>query len=273
MASYLQARSQGGEWLVRIEDLDPPREQEGAADLILRTLDRFGMYWDGPVIYQSRRLDVYNAALEQLEAQRHSYPCACSRKDIQESGSAGIEGTLYPGTCRDAPPADLADCAIRVRTHDALIEFEDAWQGRVAHALGSELGDFVVRRRDGWVAYQLAVVVDDAAQGITEVVRGTDLLVSTVRQIHLQRLLDLPTPRYAHLPVAVNERGNKLSKQTDAPALDLDNPLPALRDALRFLNQPLPPQVSDLDGFWQWAIAHWNADAVPHLRQAHWPYP
>jgi len=271
MASYLQARSQGGEWLVRIEDLDPPREQEGATELILRTLDRFGMYWDGPVIYQSRRLDLYNAALEQLDAQRHSYPCACSRKDILAGGFPGIEGTLYPGTCRDAPRVDPTDCAIRVKTGDDLIQFEDAWQGRVAHGLASELGDFVVRRRDGWVAYQLAVVVDDAEQGITEVVRGTDLLISTVRQIHLQRLLNLPTPRYAHLPVAVNERGNKLSKQTDAPALDINDPVPALHDALRFLNQAPPPEVGDLDSFWQWAVAHWDTDAVPRLRQAHWP--
>jgi glutamyl-Q tRNA(Asp) synthetase len=268
VAGFLQARQQGGEWLMRIEDIDPPREVDGAADDILRTLEAFGMYWDGPVVYQSRRADAYLNAIDQLTRLGAIYPCACSRSEIADSSLTGIDGPVYAGTCRDGLPPGRAARALRVRTDDGLIEFSDRWQGVVGRRLQSAFGDFVVKRADGPIAYQLAAAVDDAAQDITEVVRGADLLESTPRQIHLQRLLNVPTPLYAHLPVVVNAGGEKLSKQTAAARVDANHPQPVLSMVLRFLGQDPPAgwQQASLDDFWRYAIVNWRADSVPRER-------
>ncbi len=265
VGSFLQAKSRRGEWLVRMEDLDPPRAAPGAADDILRTLEAFGLYWDGAAVYQSARCEVYKEALAALRRSGVVYGCACTRREIADSSIGGADGPVYPGTCRDGLPEGRLARAWRVRTDGEPIEFQDAWQGTVRRHVATDYGDFVLRRADGLFAYQLAVVVDDAEQGITEVVRGADLLESTARQIHLQRLLDLPTPAYAHLPVAVNERGEKLSKQTRAAPVDRGEPIPALLRALRFLGQQPPTELFDagLESIWRWAVRHWQPDRIP----------
>jgi glutamyl-Q tRNA(Asp) synthetase len=273
VGSFLEARSRGGEWLVRMEDLDLPRTVPGAADDILRTLDAFGLHWDGEVMIQSARNEAYRAALAELEQLGVAYPCACTRKEIADSALSGIDGPVYPGICRAGLPEGRTPRAMRVHTDSSLVGFDDALQGRIAQVLETEVGDFVVRRADGLFAYQLAVVVDDAEQAITHVVRGADLLDSTPRQIYLQKLLSLPTPAYLHLPVAVNERGEKLSKQTLAPAVDRINPVAQLCEVLAFLNQAPPAELkgADLDDFWKWAIAHWCADRLPVVRARQLP--
>lgn len=267
VGSYLDAKHHNGTWLVRMEDLDAPRCVPGAADNILRTLDIFGLHWDGAVLYQSRRAAAYEQALQQLTVCGATYPCTCTRKEIADSALHGIEGPIYPGTCRSGIPQDKEARAWRVRTAPppltlpvSRIEFCDALQGRIIQTLVSEIGDFVVKRADGLFAYQLAVVVDDAFQGITHIVRGSDLLASTPRQIYLQRLLGLATPAYAHLPTAVNARGEKLSKQTLAPPVDAAKPVAPLLRALAFLRQEPPAELSgyDLDSVLGWAIAHWD---------------
>lgn len=237
LASYMEARAANGKWLVRMEDLDKPREQPGAADEILHALDRLGLHWDGPVLFQSARRERYRAVVEDLLRRGFVYPCACTRKELEDSALALDGARIYPGTCRHGLPEGRPVRALRLRTHDAPIGFEDRVQGRIEQRVEREVGDFVVRRADGVFAYQLAVVVDDLDQGVTDVVRGADLLDSTARQIHLQRLLGAPTPGYAHLPVAVNAAGEKLSKQTGARALDLSDPVRELARARRFLGQ------------------------------------
>ena len=273
VGSYLQARVNHGVWRVRMEDLDPPREIPGAADAILRSLERFGLQWDGVVLYQSQRLAAYALVFETLQHRGSIYPCACSRREIADSSVTGIDGPLYPGTCRNGLPADRGPRDWRVRTDDQLIAFDDGLQGRIESHLAQDSGDFVVKRADGFYAYQLAVVADDAAQGITEVVRGCDLLDSTPRQIHLQRLLSLPTPAYLHLPVAVNARGEKLSKQTFAAPLDQAPTVAVLHAALQFLGQnpPVEARTDTLDSLWNWATAHWQAQNIPRLRTATLP--
>jgi glutamyl-Q tRNA(Asp) synthetase len=268
VASYLDARARGGKWIVRIEDIDPPREVPGAADDILRTLEAFGLEWDGAILYQSRRAEAYRAALDALERAGALYGCACTRKEIADSSVMGIEGPVYPGTCRGGPVNGRAPRALRVRTDARTIAFRDRWQGDIVRNLERAFGDFVVRRADGLFAYQLAVVVDDAAQGITDVVRGSDLIESTPRQIYLQHLLGYPTPRYAHLPVAVDGRGEKLSKQTFAAPVNRANPDPALRQALAFLGQDVPTgrDEGSAGSLLAWAVAHWDAGAVPRRR-------
>jgi glutamyl-Q tRNA(Asp) synthetase len=291
VGSYLEAKHHGGRWLLRMEDLDRPREQQGAADAILRTLEACGMGWDGDIMYQSRRDEAYRYALAQLEAQGLVYPCGCSRREIADSyvtfarsahdaplarasgREAGSEGEytgalVYPGTCRAGLAPGKAARAVRLRVDDSAIEFEDALQGSVRQNLATEVGDFVLLRADGLYAYQLAVVVDDSEQGITDVVRGADLLTSTPRQIYLQRLLGLPTPRYLHLPAAVNAAGDKLSKQTLAPPVDARDPVPALAQAMDFLGQAPPAQLAcaSLAEFWDWAFAHWDAQRIARRR-------
>jgi glutamyl-Q tRNA(Asp) synthetase len=240
LASWLDARRHGGRWVVRIEDLDPPREVPGAGDAILRTLEAFGLHWDGPVLYQSARHEAYRAALEHLRREGHAYDCGCTRREISASGRPGLDGPVYPGTCRNGLPAGKRSRAVRLRTGPGSVEFPDRAQGRIRQDVAREVGDFVIRRADGLFAYQLAVVVDDAHQGVTDVVRGADLLDSTPRQILVQRLLDLPTPAYLHHPLVLTPRGEKLSKQTQAPAVDDRNPVPALIRALAFLGEPVP---------------------------------
>jgi len=268
VGSYLQARARAGVWLVRMEDTDPPREVKGAADDILRTLEAFGFEWDGELLYQRTRTEAYRDALNQLDHANALYGCVCSRKEIADSSSTGIDGPVYPGTCRRKPITASGVRAWRVRTEAKHIRFEDRWQGAIERDIARDFGDFVVRRADGLFAYQLAVVVDDAAQGITEVVRGADLLESTPRQIYLQQLLRLPTPAYAHLPVVLNERGEKLSKQTHAAPVERNDPLPALIAAASFLGHPPPPEMRDGDvaSFWRWAIEAWNPEQVPRQR-------
>lgn len=265
LASYLDARHHAGRWLLRMEDIDPPREVAGAADLILRTLEAYGFQWDGPVLYQSRRGDAYRAALDTLLHNGHAYACRCSRREaIEAAAQLKLLPGVYPGTCRSARHEPRADRAIRVIA-EGEVEFNDRLQGRQRQALEREIGDFVVRRADGQWAYQLAVVIDDAAQGVTDIVRGSDLLDSTPRQIHLQHLLRLPTPTYLHLPIAVNTAGEKLSKQTYAPPLDPHRPIPALWQALTFLGQQPPTELQQAEpqALWEWAIAHWQAERIP----------
>lgn len=268
VGSFLEAQSRGGEWLVRMEDLDTPRTVPGAADDILRCLETFGMTWNGAVLCQSTRHDAYREAHGQLRARGALYDCACTRREIADSAVIGIDGPVYPGTCRNGPPAGRKARATRVRTAGARICFDDAVQGTLAQNVEHQVGDFVVQRADSLYAYQLAVVVDDAAQGITDVVRGADLLDSTPRQIWLQRLLELPTPHYAHLPVAVNAAGEKLSKQTRARALDQRAPGPQLIKALRFLGQSVPPELegASVNTLWEWARHHWQPQQIPPLR-------
>jgi glutamyl-Q tRNA(Asp) synthetase len=270
VASYLDAKSRGGEWLVRIEDLDPPRVVRGATDDILRTLEACGMQWDGTIVYQSTRADAYHAALHRLRALGLAYPCACSRREIADSAVGGIEGPVYPGTCRNGLAPEKLARAWRINTGGARIEFDDAIQGRVQQNLETDIGDFVLYRADSVFAYQLAVMIDDAEQGITDIVRGADLLGSTPRQIYLQQLLGLPTPHYCHVPVAVNAAGEKMSKQTLAAPLDAERPLPALTAALRFLGQPPPDDVvrAGVAALWQWAFAYWQRDRIPRVRSA-----
>lgn len=268
VGSYLEAKSHHGEWLVRMEDLDPPREMPGAADAILQALDAYGFEWDGPVLYQSTRSEFYEAALAKLQQDGLLYPCACTRKEIADSALPGIEGPVYPGTCRHGLADGRIPRAWRVRVDTADIAFEDAVQGHVRQNLAKDIGDFVLKRADGYYAYQLAVVLDDAAQRISHVVRGADLLDSTPRQIYLQRRLSLPTPHYAHLPVAVNAAGEKLSKQTLATPLDVARPVPALWQALHFLGQQPATGLlaADLPDLWQWAQSRWRLEDVPSRR-------
>jgi len=268
VGSYLDAKSRHGEWLVRIEDLDPPREVAGAADQILRTLDALELHWDRAVMYQSRRGEAYRAALDQLQRQGALYPCNCSRREISDSALATSSSLVYPGSCRKGMRHGRTEYALRVRTDDVPVEFQDRLQGHCVHRLASEVGDFVLRRADGLYAYQLAVVVDDAEQGVSDVVRGADILDSTPRQIYLQKLLGLATPSYLHLPVAVNTQGEKLSKQTLAPAVEVGEPLPLLFKVLEFLGQEPPHELlqGDLASFWPWAISHWVVARIPAQR-------
>ncbi|BAU47974.1 glutamyl-Q tRNA(Asp) ligase [Sulfurifustis variabilis] len=273
VGSFLEARARRGEWLVRIEDLDPPREPAGAAGDILRTLDAFGLHWDGEVVYQSRRQGAYEAALAELRRLGVLYACGCTRREIADSAVAGVDGPVYPGTCRNGVPAGREGRTLRVRTDDAAIAFEDRMQGRVESRLERDVGDFVLRRADGFYAYQLAVVVDDAAQGVNDVVRGADLLGSTARQIHLQRLLGLPTPAYAHLPIAVDAEGAKLSKQTGAEPVRIEHASELWWDALWFLGQEPPADLrtAPVAVIRDWAIAHWHAAAVPRTAAMRFP--
>lgn len=265
IASYLQAKSAGGRWLLRIEDIDPPREQPGATEDILRALEAYGFAWDGPVLYQSRNGERHRELVRQLVADNGAYRCGCSRRDLADA-ERGPLGTIYPGTCRAGSHASTA--AIRVRTDDTPVAFRDLLQGRQSQQLESESGDFVIRRRDGLIAYQLAVVADDFAEGISQVVRGIDLMDSTPRQIHLQRLLGFPTPQYAHIPVAENAHGQKLSKATGAPPVPVDEPRPTLVTALMALGQRPPRDLagSDLPSIWAWAREHWALAALANRR-------
>jgi len=264
VGSYLDARAHGGEWLVRMEDLDRPRERPGAADDILRTLEAFGFEWDGPVLYQGGRDEAYADAAGRLQAAGLAYPCACTRREVAAAGAAGPEGPVYPGTCRGGLAAGRRTRALRVLTTAEPVEFEDRLLGALREPPGRLSGDFIVRRADGLHAYQLAVVVDDAEQGVNRVVRGADLLASTARQVYLQRLLGLPTPAYMHLPLVRGPDGRKLSKQLGSHPVDRTAPLPALVDALAFLGQPLPEApVGTTRELWAWAVAHWDPDVVP----------
>jgi len=264
VASYLDARAHHGEWLIRIEDIDEGRSVPGADTAILALLDSLGMRSDREVVWQSRRKDVYAAAAERLGA--HAYPCGCNRREILDSrlGVAPDGAAIYPGTCRHGLASGRSMRSLRLRVLDApddAITFVDRFAGPTTQHLASESGDFVLKRADGYWAYQLAVVVDDADQGVTDIVRGFDLIDSTARQIYLQRLLGVPTPRYLHVPVVRNASGEKLSKQTGALAVlpgDEAAAIDALMDAARFLGLPFE-RPATLAGFWERAIPAWSA--------------
>jgi glutamyl-Q tRNA(Asp) synthetase len=271
LGSALEARCHGGRWLVRIEDVDIPRAVPGMAEAILATLERFGFEWDGEVLWQSRRTGTYGAALERLKAAEHVFPCACSRRELAEVPDSALarDGSLrYPGTCRGGLPPDSKPRAWRVRA-EGTIRFEDAVQGWQEEDLFHDVGDYVAFRADGMFAYQLAVVVDDAEQGVTHVVRGADLLGSTARQIHLQKLLGLPVPAYAHLPVATNVAGEKLSKQTLARAVDEGSSSSVLICALGFLGQNPSDELNgaSVSEVWAWALGNWKMGRVPRVLQ------
>lgn len=256
-ASYLEARVNNGRWLLRIEDIDPPREQAGAADEIIAALDAYGFHWDGPVLFQSHSHAEHVAALDALTRRGLTYRCGCSRKDLA-GAPTGPLGVIYPGTCRDGSAAD--EYAIRVRVDDANIEFNDRLQGRQLQAMATESGDFIVRRRDQLIAYHLAVVVDDHLHGVTDIVRGIDLMDSTPRQIFLQRCLGYAVPSYAHIPVAVHPDGDKLSKLTGARELDVRKPSKVLVAALTALRLDIPADIgaAPLQAIWDWAFEHWD---------------
>ncbi len=259
LASWLDARAAGGTWLVRVEDIDPPREIRGAADDILKTLDCFGLVSDRPVDWQSRRTDRYAEALNRLRGTGLAYPCSCSRRALAAAAARRPDWPVdvYPGTCTTGPSRSRGPFAWRLRVPNGTVEFEDRRAGRVAQHLSREVGDFVIRRRDGLWAYQLAVVVDDAEQGVTDIVRGADLLDNTPRQIGLQRSLRLPTPRYLHVPIVVNERGEKLSKQTGARALVRTDALGELERAWAHLGLA-PLRADTRDVFLRRAIELWR---------------
>ena len=271
VASFLDAKTHQGTWLVRMEDLDPPREVKGAADDILYTLDAFDLHWDGTVMYQSRRHEAYEAALQALLQQHTVYPCFCSRKEIAlQQPAIGADGWVYPRTCANATQPLQSDKspAWRVRVPDEIFGFEDAIVGHYQQQLAQEVGDFVLKRADGWWAYQLAVVVDDAEQGMTHVVRGQDLLVSTPRQMYLQQLLGYRTPLYAHLPLLTNAQGQKWSKQTLAPALEVSQKEMLLNQVLDILGLPRRPETKmDCASLLAWAIGHWDIKKVPTQAQ------
>ncbi len=264
LASYLDARAHHGHWLLRIEDIDEARTVPGAAEDIIATLAAFGMRPDGEIVWQSRRKSLYEAAFRQLG---HAvFACGCTRKEIADSrvALAADGAAIYPGTCRTGLAAGKPARAWRLRVPEAgdpagMIHFHDRWQGDISEELASAVGDFVLRRADGFWAYQLAVVVDDADQQVTDVVRGADLLESTARQIYLQGLLHVPTPRYLHVPVVANELGEKLSKQTGATALDLQRPVDELRLAASRLGLPIAGATSTVEEFWRAALPLWSA--------------
>lgn len=266
VGSYLQARAHGGRWLVRIEDIDPPREMAGASALILRTLERYGLHWDGEVIFQSQRHQRYDEVIEQLYQSGDLYWCRCTRREIADAGG------FYPGTCRTLA-LSAAGCAARLRQSHPVYHFDDALQGRieVAPALAEE--DFIIRRRDGLYAYNLAVVIDDMDSGITEVVRGADLLEPTVRQIALYQRLGAPVPNWVHLPLALQPDGNKLSKQNHAPALPAHDVERHLLAALAFLGHPAPIELTGASAaeILAWGAANWQLSRVPRQQTGHQP--
>ncbi len=259
LASFLDARAAGGRWLLRMEDLDPPREMPGAQDAILRSLETYGLHWDGPVERQSARQAAYAEAVDALLARGLAYPCRCSRKQLEGR-------PIYPGTCRERHcPAQ--DAAIRLRVPDAEYRFVDRVQGEYAQNLAREVGDFIIRRRDGLYAYQLAVVLDDAWQGISDIVRGADLLDSTPRQLYLQELLGLPQPRYLHIPLLLQPDGHKLGKSYRSPPLPADQAPALLARALRALGQQPPTELEQgqVDEVLAWAVRHWSPAAIPRV--------
>ncbi|MFT6094404.1 MAG: glutamyl-Q tRNA(Asp) synthetase [Pseudohongiellaceae bacterium] len=263
LASYLDAKSNLGKWFVRIEDLDPPREPQGAAEIILDQLQALGFVWDGEILYQSSRLAAYEAALQQLNEIGLCFCCNCTRPRIQALGG------VYDGHCRSN--RDIANrsqgYAVRIQTVDHCIGFDDLIQGEYRQNIRLESGDFVIQRKDNLFAYQLAVVVDDAFQNITDVVRGFDLIDSTARQIYLQQQLCVHTPRYAHFPVAADLDGEKLSKQQHASAVDVSRAGKRLLQAIKFLGLNAPSELAGErpDVLMNWAISQWDIQNVPKL--------
>lgn len=268
VASYCDAKSQGGQWLLRIEDVDTTRRVEGASEDIIRTLQRYGFEWDGEIVYQSQRSEYYEQALTRLRNLGLTYPCTCSRKEIADSSTQqGIEGAIYPGTCLQHPIKPNTSIAWRLKTPAKRISFEDRIVGRQQHNIGQDIGDFVIKRADGLFSYQLAVVVDDAMQGITHVVRGADLLQSTTRQIYLQQCMGYAPLLYAHIPLVLNNQGQKLSKQTLAASIADMSPAETIYQALCFLQQSPPDTIKNatLNTVWHWAISNWKINRLARI--------
>jgi len=265
ISSYAPARQAHGKWLVRIEDVDQPRCDSNSTKSILTALEAYGMHWDEEIIYQSQRGKYYQAALDTLSHKNRIYHCACTRKEINKINPSTDRNHIYPGTCKNGIPEGKTARSIRVRTNSTIISFDDCVQGTFAQNIANEVGDFIIKRADDLFAYQLAVVVDDEEQGITDIVRGSDMLDSTPRQIFLQQQLGFFTPRYTHIPLAINSDGQKLSKQTKAPAIKLDDPRPTLINALNFLNQQVPSELrdTDIETIWQWVIQNWATNNIP----------
>ncbi len=267
LASYLDARVHNGKWLLRIDDLDTPRNRPGAVDSILNCLDTFGLHWDGSIYYQSHHLEEYRYYLDELERQQMTYRCVCSRKELAEYFSAlGIsdENTLYPGICRHKIITGDIPSAIRVKTESTEITFQDELQGLISQNLANQQGDFILKRKDGIIAYQFAVVIDDKLQQINHIVRGCDLLEETPKQTYLQQLLGLPTPIYKHVPVIVDQGGFKLSKQTLATAVDTQSPNISLFSLLKLLKQNPPDELDGVtvNDLLDWAIIHWQPEVL-----------
>jgi len=258
LASFLQARSQQGLWLLRIDDLDTPRNIKGSADSILKTLDAFGLYWDDTVVYQSQYLDDYHENLDQLVKDKLIYPCTCSRKTLTD---------VYSGVCRNKQTLPSSPYSLRIKTDNRIISFNDELQGLISHNLAEQHGDFILKRKDQIIAYQFAVVIDDDRQHINHVVRGFDLLDSTPRQIYLQQLLGLVPPGYMHVPVIIDEQGFKLSKQTLATAVDIKKPHMVIFELLTLLKQNPPSELqhAPLTELLGWAIEHWNPALLKNL--------
>ncbi|MDH5913137.1 tRNA glutamyl-Q(34) synthetase GluQRS [Vibrio splendidus] len=263
LGSYFQAKSNQGQWLVRMEDLDPPREMAGAADLILKTLEAYHLFWDGEVVYQSQRHGLYQAQIDQWVADNQAYYCQCTRKQIKSLGG------FYNGHCRNAGLIDSGEQAVRLCMDFPVESFDDVRHStiQIPKALAEE--DFIIKRRDGLFAYNLAVVLDDIDQGVTEVVRGADLIEPTGRQISLYKTLKQKTVSYLHLPLATDGLGNKLSKQNHATAIDLDNPKPTLLDAMRFLGFDIPHALyeASMDEILLWGTQQWNVSQLPDSLQ------
>jgi len=268
VASYLQAVVAGGEWLVRIEDIDPPREPAGAAEQIINALRVHGFRWSGDILFQRHNLQRFKVVAESLHERCLAFACICSRETVRAAARPGPVGPVYPGTCRDKIFDAEQDHAIRMRTAGQHVSFLDQLQGRVDCALDRDIGDFVIRRKGGLIAYSLAVTLDDHDQGITEIVRGVDLLYFTPAQIYLQRILGLHTPAYMHVPIAVTPDGDKLSKQTGAPALDIQTPAENLFHCLVALRQQPPSTLrsSSVGAVWDWASSNWSPDNLANCR-------
>ncbi len=259
LGSYFQAKSLSGQWLVRIEDLDPPREMPGADSLILSALEAYGLNWDGEVVYQSQRHHIYEQQINEWLLSGQAYLCQCTRKQIKSAGN------YYLGTCRDKALANASECSVRFKVDNPVKSFIDLKHGEITipEALSKE--DFIIKRRDGLYAYNLAVVLDDIEQGVTEVVRGADLIEPTGRQISLYQALGQNPVRYLHLPLAMDTNGNKLSKQNHATAIDTRNPKPALLKAMEFLGFKISPTMNDasIDEIILWGTNNWRIEQLP----------
>ncbi|BDR12515.1 tRNA glutamyl-Q(34) synthetase GluQRS [Vibrio sp. STUT-A11] len=256
LGSYFQAKANHGAWLVRIEDLDPPREMPGATQAILQALQAYQLHWDGEVVYQSQRHHLYQAQIDTWLENGDAYYCQCTRKQIKQHGG------FYPGTCRDK---NLKEGAIRLKMTKPIASFSDLKHGtiKIPEQLVNE--DFIIKRRDGLFAYNLAVVLDDIDQGVTEVVRGADLIEPTGRQISLYQILGQPEVSYLHLPLAIDNNGNKLSKQNHATAIDINNPKPALLKAMTFLGFDIPEEIraSAIENILRWGCENWQLEQLP----------
>ncbi|NOT83777.1 MAG: tRNA glutamyl-Q(34) synthetase GluQRS [Methylococcaceae bacterium] len=269
LASFLEARSRQGRWLIRIDDLDTPRNVCGANEAILSTLDVFGLHWDGSVTYQSQHQQAYQQALQQLQDQHLLYRCTCSRKNLSDLDQSNpVSESIYPNICRDKNHPQTGEYALRLRTEPYLITFNDGVQGVVSENLASQHGDFILQRKDRIIAYQLAVVVDDYLQGVNHTVRGADLLDATIKQIYLHQCLNLAMPHYLHVPVITGAQGAKLSKREFAPAVNQQNSHLILFKLLVLLQQNPPSDLKHTSVAMQldWAIQHWNPNALNLVR-------